>query len=46
MLYGSYAYAQSRHSPSKVSHELQVTDLSMSGNPSLQEVSCVLDLQS
>jgi hypothetical protein len=32
--------------PWKVSHELQVIDLSLSGNPNLQEVSCVLGLQS
>ena len=28
--------------PSKVFHELQLTDFSLSGNPNLQEVSCVL----
>ena len=32
--------------PWKVSLELQVIDLSLSGNPNLQEVSCVLGLQS
>jgi hypothetical protein len=38
----SCVFEKKKNLPSKVSHELQLTDFSLSGNPNLQEVSCVL----